>query len=81
MEVPGEHFGMPACPRATQRDVARPEQASQPLALRQGATCHSLQRREAEAGVATNRTSASRHVTLGAGREDEASVATTSSRH
>jgi hypothetical protein len=52
MDVPGEHFRMPTLARATQRDVARPEQASQPLALRQGATCHSLQCREAEARVA-----------------------------
>jgi hypothetical protein len=59
MDVPVEHFGMPTFPRATQRDVAT-------LALRQGATCHSLQRREAEARVATNRTSASCHMTLGA---------------
>jgi hypothetical protein len=57
MDVPGEHFGMSSLPRATQRDVAT-------LAIRHGATCHSLQRREAEAGVATNRTSVSRHVTL-----------------
>jgi hypothetical protein len=72
MDVPVEHFGMPTLPHATQRDVAI-------LALRQGATCHSMQRREAEAGVATDRTSAIRHVTLSARREDEAGVATTSS--
>jgi hypothetical protein len=72
MDVPIEHFGMPTFPCATQRDVTT-------LALRQGATCHSLQRREAEAGVATNRTSASRHVTLGARRKTEAGVAATSS--
>jgi hypothetical protein len=79
MDVPGEHFGMPALPRATQRDVARTEQASKLLALRQGATCHSVQNREAEAGVATNKISVSRHVTLSARREAEAGVATTSS--
>jgi hypothetical protein len=72
MDVPVEHFGMPTLPHATQHDVAT-------LALRQGATCHSLQRREAEAGVATNISSASRHVTISAHREDEAGVATTSS--
>jgi hypothetical protein len=72
MDVPVEHFGMPTLPRATQRDVAT-------LALQQGATCHSLRHREAEAGIATNRTSASRHVTLSARREDEAGVATTTS--
>jgi hypothetical protein len=79
MDFPVVHFGMPTLPRATQRDVARPEQASQPLALRQGATCHSLLRREAKAGVATNRASVSRHVTLSVRREAEAGIATTSS--
>jgi hypothetical protein len=79
MDVPVVHFGMPTLARATQRDVSRPEQASQPLALRQGATCHSLLRREAEAGVETNRGSVSRHMTLSARREAEAGVATTSS--
>jgi hypothetical protein len=72
MDVPGEHFAMPSLPRANQRDVAT-------LAIRQGATCHSLQRREAEAGDATNRILVSRHVTLSARRETEAGVATTSS--
>jgi hypothetical protein len=32
MDVPVVHYGMPTLPRATERDVARPEQASQPLA-------------------------------------------------
>jgi hypothetical protein len=72
MDVPVEHFGMPTLPRATQRNFAT-------LSLRQGATSLSLQRREAEAGVATNISSASRHVTLSARREDEAGVTTTSS--
>jgi hypothetical protein len=72
MDIPVEQFGVPMLPRATQRDVAT-------LALRQGATCHLLQRREAETCVATNRTSASRHVTLSARREAEAGVATTTS--
>jgi hypothetical protein len=79
LDVPVVHFGIPTLPRATQRDVARPEQASQPLALRQGATCHSLQRREAESGVASKRPSISRHVTFSGRREAEAGVATTSS--
>jgi hypothetical protein len=77
MDVPVVHYGMPTLPRATQRDVARPEQASQPLALRQGAKCHSVHRCDAEAGAATNRTSVRRHVTLSARREAEAGVATT----
>jgi hypothetical protein len=42
MDVPVEQFGMPTLPRAIQRDVTT-------RALRQGATCHSLQRREADA--------------------------------
>jgi hypothetical protein len=42
------------------------------------AACHSVQRREAEAGAATNRTSVSRLVTLSASREAEANVAITS---
>jgi hypothetical protein len=78
MDVPVVHYGGSTLPRATPREVARPEQASQPRAIRQGATCHSVQRREAEAGAATNRTSVSRHVTLSARREAEAGVATTS---
>jgi hypothetical protein len=32
MDVPVVHNGMPTSSRATERDVARPEQASQPLA-------------------------------------------------
>jgi hypothetical protein len=32
MDVPVVHYGMPTLPRATERDVARPAQASQPLA-------------------------------------------------
>jgi hypothetical protein len=32
MDVPVVHYGMATLPRATERDVARPEQASQPLA-------------------------------------------------
>jgi hypothetical protein len=51
MDVLVEQFGMTTLPRATQRDIVT-------LALRQGATCHSLQRREAEACVATDRPSA-----------------------
>jgi hypothetical protein len=79
MDVPVVLFGIPTLPCATQRDAARPEQVSQPLALRQGATCHSLQRRDAEEGVATNTTSGSRHVTISARREAEAGVAATRS--
>jgi hypothetical protein len=69
---------MTTLPRATQREVAGPEQA-QPLAFRHGATCHSVQRREAEAGVATNRTLLSRPVTFSASRGAEAAVVTTCS--
>jgi hypothetical protein len=35
MDVPVVHDGMPTVSCGTQRDVARPEQASKPLALRQ----------------------------------------------
>jgi hypothetical protein len=79
MDIPVAQYGMPTLTRASQRGVARPEQASQRLALRQGATCQSVQRRGAEAGAATNRTSVSRHMTLSARREAEDGVATTSS--
>jgi hypothetical protein len=79
MDVPVVNFGMPTLSRDTQRDVTRPDQVLQPLDLQQGAMCLLLQRREAEAGVATNRTSVSRHVKLSARREAEIGVATTSS--
>jgi hypothetical protein len=80
IDVPVVHCGMTTLPRATQRDISRTEQASQPQSI--STRRHvplSATRREAEAGAVTNRTSVSRHVTLSARREAEAGVATTSS--
>jgi hypothetical protein len=56
VDVPVVHYGMPTLPRASQCSVSRPKQVSQPIELREVATCHSVQRREAKAGVAINRT-------------------------
>jgi hypothetical protein len=56
VDVPVVHYGMPTLPRASQCNVSRPKQVSQPIELREVATCHSVQRREAKAGVAINRT-------------------------